>query len=92
MTPVRRAGESPPWRALAVGACLWLLFFGVRHLLAGGDAIAGVSSGNLLWGAGLLLLLALRVFLVLIWPTWLLYSAACFALWRFGPAGKAKRT
>lgn len=69
-----------PWRLLAAGACLWLVFHGLSQLLAGGDVIAGITAGSLLWGLGLLVLLVLRVFLVLLWPSWLLYRLACAAL------------
>ncbi|MCA9644404.1 MAG: hypothetical protein H6718_24710 [Polyangiaceae bacterium] len=82
MTTAKRTGEAPPWRALGVGACLWLVFYGLSHLLAGGDVIAGITRGSLLWGGGLVLLLSLRVFLILVWPTWVLYRASCFLAWR----------
>ncbi len=83
----RRAvpGEPAPWRALAVGACVWLVSYGLRHLLAGGDVIAGITQGNLLWGAGLVSLLCTRVFLVLVWPVWVIYRGLCYAAWRMRP-------
>lgn len=73
-----------PGRVLFVGLVCVPVELGLAHGLASGDPIEALMRGQLAGLAALGLLLAVRLFLVLIWPSWLSYRLLTLALlsWR----------